>query len=83
MTKHPEKILTFSDIPPRVDGAARYTISSQVRTGGYDVIMFDTEAKRSFVVERKGTQQAALRAAIRWQRKENAAVRAAAREGAI
>lgn len=72
MTKAPPATLTFKDMPAPVAGAASYSISS-VPTGGYDVVMFDTEAVRS-TIEHKPNQQSALRSAIRWQKRENAAV---------
>lgn len=77
MTKHPAETLTFKDLPTPVAGAASYSISS-CPTGGYDVVMFDTDAVRS-TIEHKPNQQAALRSAIRWQKRENAAVTKAAK----
>jgi hypothetical protein len=78
MTKHPEKDLKPSDIPEPVHGAARYK-AERCQTGGFNVIMISTEGRD--VIDHKSSEQAALRVAIRFQKRENAAVAASRNAG--
>lgn len=79
MTQHPDKNLKPSDIPQAVHGAALYIVEA-ARTGGHNVIMIEMDGHRS-VVEHKSSDQAALRIAVRLQKRENAAVAASRKAG--
>ena len=74
MTQHPEKRLTWSDIPPPAPGAAKYLISP-LTTRGYAVLKLSAEDGRRSTLEHKASDQAAFRAAIRLQKRENAAAK--------
>lgn len=78
MTKHPEKDLKASDIPEPIHGAARYVVEKS-RTGGHNVIMISDEGRD--VIEHKSSEQAALRVAVRIQKRENTAVAASRKHG--
>lgn len=71
MTKHPEKILTWADLPKPVPGAATYSVSPK-QTQGFAVLMFAAADGYRSTIEHKQSQQAALRCAIRYQKRENA-----------
>lgn len=78
MTKHPTKDLKPSDIPEAIHGAARYVVQP-CATGGHNVVMISTEGRD--VIDHKSSEQAALRVAIRIQKRENAAVAASRKAG--
>jgi hypothetical protein len=83
MTKHPAEFLDLSDIPAAIAGAAQCRIAERDPRGfDWDVLMKSTDGD-SRVVDFKPNRQSALRAAIRWQKRENAAVAKAKKLGRI
>lgn len=70
MSKHPEVTLTSDDIPAARKGAISYAVRSRV-TGGHEVISVLPDGSTG-VVEFKPSEQAAIRLAIRLQKKANA-----------
>lgn len=80
MSQHPEKDAKPSDIPQPVHGAARYIVEA-CRTGGHNVVMLSGHHRD--VIDHKSSEQAALRVAIRIQKRENTAVAAARKAGRL
>ncbi|MFC3724450.1 hypothetical protein [Neoaquamicrobium sediminum] len=64
MSQHPEKKLTVDDIPVAINGAACFGIQA-CATGGFDVTV---DGRR---LDHKSSEQAALREAIRRQKRAN------------
>lgn len=64
MTQHPEKKLSVDDIPAASNGAPSYSIRA-CATGGFDIFVDG----RWF--DRRPSEQAALREAIRRQKRAN------------
>lgn len=64
MTQHPEKRLTADDIPAAINGAPSYSIRA-CATGGFDIFAGDTWRSH------RPSEQAALREAIRYQKRAN------------
>ena len=72
----PTKSLTWADLPKPSPGVARYSISP-LTTRGYSVLAFAAEDGQRSTVEFQKTEQAAFRAAIRYQKRANANARKA------
>jgi hypothetical protein len=69
MTRHPEP--ANADIPAPVPGAARY--GYRLNNGIFEIRMHPVGGPPS-VIDTKGSMAAAIRACIRWQKRENIAV---------
>lgn len=83
MTKAPTTLLTTQDIPAPVAGAAKYWPSPRrITDGRVDVEMLpNPNGGRWSFVETCRDEQSAIRCAIRWQKRENAAVTKARKAG--
>lgn len=80
VTKYPEKSVAATDIPSPVKGATSYSYRRN-ETGGYNILMYDRAIPS--VIDHKPNEQSAIRATIRWQKKENAAVAKVAKKGKL
>lgn len=68
MTKYPEKKLTSDDIPAAVWNRASFSVRER-RTGGWEIVRkLDCNVS---CVDHKSSQEAAIREAIRLQKREN------------
>lgn len=75
MTKAPTTLLTTQDIPSPVPGAAKYWPGLRKLTDAtIDVLMLPYGGSHWSCVDTGRNEQAAIRLAIRWQKRENAAV---------
>lgn len=69
MTRTPTKTMLISEIPEAAPGAARFIVAA-TRTGGYNIFLNKSDGF-SRIVDHKPSEQSAIRAAIRWQKREN------------
>lgn len=74
MTQHPEISLSVKDIPHREFGAKGYDVKPSA-TGGFNIVEMETSGVVSSVLDRRPSLQAAVREAIRLQKRENIAQR--------